>query len=93
MSYSSDIDAAASLIKEQGSAWNAISPEYVARMRAQNRFKTGLDIAKYTAGIMRKDMADYDADSANYTQSLGCWHGFIGQQKMIAIKKPRFSRA
>ena len=87
MSYSSDIDAAASLIKEQGSAWNAISPEYVARMRAQNRFQTGLDIAKYTAGIMRKDMADYDADSASYTQSLGCWHGFIGQQKMIAIKK------
>ncbi|MEM6486021.1 MAG: isocitrate lyase, partial [Pseudomonadota bacterium] len=22
-----------------------------------------------------------------YTQSLGCWHGFIGQQKLIAIKK------
>ena len=22
-----------------------------------------------------------------YTQSLGCWHGFIGQQKMISIKK------
>jgi isocitrate lyase len=87
MSYSSDIDAAAGLINEQGGAWNAISPEYVARMRAQNRFKTGLDIAKYTAGIMRKDMADYDADSSNYTQSLGCWHGFIGQQKMIAIKK------
>ena len=36
---------------------------------------------------MRKDMAEYDADSAQYTQSLGCWHGFIGQQKMIAIKK------
>ncbi len=87
MSYSSDINAATGLIKEQGGAWNAISPEYVARMRAQNRFKTGLDIAKYTAAIMRKDMADYDADSSNYTQSLGCWHGFIGQQKMIAIKK------
>jgi isocitrate lyase len=36
---------------------------------------------------MRKDMAAYDADPANYTQSLGCWHGFIGQQKMISIKK------
>ena len=32
-------------------------------------------------------MAAYDADPANYTQSLGCWHGFIGQQKMISIKK------
>jgi isocitrate lyase len=36
---------------------------------------------------MRRDMAAYDADPANYTQSLGCWHGFIGQQKMISIKK------
>jgi isocitrate lyase len=59
----------------------------VARMRLQNRFKTGLEIAKYTAGIMREDMAAYDADPANYTQSLGCWHGFIAQQKMISIKK------
>jgi isocitrate lyase len=56
-------------------------------MRLQNRFKTGLDIAKYTASIMRQDMNEYDADSSQYTQSLGCWHGFIGQQKLIAIKK------
>ena len=56
-------------------------------MRLQNRFKTGLEIARYTAAIMRTDMAAYDADPANYTQSLGCWHGFIAQQKMISIKK------
>src|SRR3546814_912571 len=56
-------------------------------MRLQNRFKTGLDIARYTARIMRQDMAAYDANPTNYTQSLGCWHGFIGQQKMISIKK------
>jgi isocitrate lyase len=56
-------------------------------MRLQNRFQTGLDIARYTAKIMRADMAAYDADPAAYTQSLGCWHGFIGQQKMISIKK------
>ena len=85
--YSTDIDTAASLIENEGSAWNAINPESVARMRTQNQFKTGLDIAKYTAKIMREDMANYDADSSQYTQSLGCWHGFIGQQKMIAIKK------
>ena len=36
---------------------------------------------------MRKDMAEYDADPSLYTQSLGCWHGFIGQQKLISIKK------
>ncbi|MEO1702323.1 MAG: isocitrate lyase [Pseudomonadota bacterium] len=87
MSYQQEIGTAKELISAHGSPWNAIDPEYVARMRLQNRFKTGLDIAKYTAGIMRKDMAAYDADPSNYTQSLGCWHGFIGQQKMISIKK------
>ena len=67
--------------------WSSIKPEYVARMRLQNKFKTGIDIAKYNASIMRKDMKEYDADSSQYTQSLGCWHGFIGQQKLISIKK------
>ena len=85
--FQQDIDAVASLRAQHGSAWDAINPEYAARMKMQNRFKTGLDIAKYTAAIMRKDMADYDADSSQYTQSLGCWHGFIGQQKLISIKK------
>ncbi|GGE49698.1 isocitrate lyase [Halopseudomonas oceani] len=85
--YQNDIKAAAELKEQAGSGWSAINPESVARMRAQNRFKTGLDVAKYTAAIMRKDMADYDADSSVYTQSLGCWHGFIGQQKLISIKK------
>ncbi|GIU06311.1 isocitrate lyase [Shewanella sp. c952] len=85
--YRTNIDEAATLINAEGSAWNAINPESVARMRLQNRFKTGLDIAKYTAKIMREDMDNYDKDSSQYTQSLGCWHGFIGQQKMISIKK------
>ena len=85
--YLNDIDAIASLKAAQGSSWEAINPEYAARMKAQNRFKTGLDIARYTAKIMREDMAAYDADTTQYTQSLGCWHGFIGQQKMISIKK------
>jgi isocitrate lyase len=85
--YQDDINAIAALKDKEGSAWNAINPESAARMRAQNRFKTGLDIARYTAKIMREDMANYDADSSKYTQSLGCWHGFIGQQKMISIKK------
>jgi isocitrate lyase len=85
--YFSDINTAAKLVSDQGSAWDGISPESVARMKAQNQFKTGLDIAKYTANIMREDMAAYDSDTSKYTQSLGCWHGFIGQQKMISIKK------
>ena len=81
------LDTINSLKSENGSSWDAINPEHIQRMRMQNRFKTGLEIAQYTADIMRKDMAAYDADSSQYTQSLGCWHGFIGQQKMIAIKK------
>ena len=85
-SYQSDIQHIIDL-KKKFDAWGDIEPEAVARMRAQNKFKTGLDIAKYTATIMRDDMAAYDADSSKYTQSLGCWHGFVGQQKMISIKK------
>ena len=87
MTYNNDISAAHQLIKAKDGTWDGISAESVARMKAQNRFATGLDIAKYTAKVMREDMAAYDADPANYTQSLGCWHGFIGQQKMISIKK------
>ena len=86
-SLNKDIETVAALKETYGSAWNAINPEYAARMRAQNKFKTGLDIAKYTAAIMRKDMERYDNDSSQYTQSLGCWHGFVGQQKLISIKK------
>ena len=71
----------------KGSDWNSIKPEFAARMVMQNQFKTGIDIAKYTASIMRKDMEAYDNDTSSYTQSLGCWHGFIGQQKLISIKK------
>ena len=85
--YQDDIQSASATKDSQGSSWNAINPESVARMRAQNKFKDGLAIAQYTADIMRKDMDAYDADSSQYTQSLGCWHGFIGQQKMISIKK------
>lgn len=85
--YGSALEAVRSLKAKYGNAWNSISPENAARMAIQNRFKTGLDIAKYTAAIMRKDMAEYDADSSKYTQSLGSWHGFVAQQNLIAIKK------
>jgi isocitrate lyase len=85
--YQSHIADMKHLIARQNGTWSGIDPESVARMRLQNRFQTGLDIARYTAAIMRKDMAAYDADAANYTQSLGAWHGFIAQQTMISIKK------
>ncbi|MFC0604367.1 isocitrate lyase [Winogradskyella pulchriflava] len=85
--YRSALQTVRDLKQKYGQTWNAINPENAARMIAQNQFRTGLDIAKYTAAIMRKDMAEYDADATNYTQSLGCWHGFVAQQKMIAVKK------
>ncbi len=87
MSYQDHIIQMSQLIESKKGPWSGIDAESVARMRLQNRFKTGLEIARYTADIMRKDMAGYDADSSKYTQSLGCWHGFIGQQKLISIKK------
>ena len=87
MTYETERAAAQDAIARHAGAWDAIDPAQVARMRLQNRFRTGLDVARYTARIMRGDMAAYDADPASYTQSLGCWHGFVAQQKMISIKK------
>jgi isocitrate lyase len=87
MSYTDLIATARQTIAANGAPWSGIDAESVARMRLQNRFQSGIDIARYTAAIMRADMAAYDADPAQYTQSLGCWHGFIAQQKMISIKK------
>ncbi|MBA4081187.1 MAG: isocitrate lyase, partial [Erythrobacter sp.] len=87
MTYQNTITQMRDVVAANGPSWAAIDPESAARMVIQNRFRTGLDIAKYTAKIMRADMAAYDADTAKYTQSLGCWHGFIAQQKLIAIKK------
>ncbi|MBU60734.1 MAG: isocitrate lyase, partial [Alcanivorax sp.] len=84
--YLKEIEALSSVVGAN-KTWHDINPESAVRMRLQNRFNTHLDIAKYTASIMREDMAAYDADNSKYTQSLGCWHGFIGQQKMISIKK------
>ena len=82
-----DINNISNIHSMNSSNWNSINPEYVKRMRVQNQFQSGIDIAKYTASIMRRDMDDYDGDTSKYTQSLGCWHGFIGQQKLISIKK------
>lgn len=87
MNFQTTIEGVSAEIEARGDTWNAIDPESTARMKLQNRFATGLDIARYTAKIMREDMEAYDRDPAQYTQSLGCWHGFIAQQKMIAIKK------
>lgn len=85
--YQGETDTLATLCQSQGSAWKTINPEYATRMRLQNRFRSGVDIAQFTADIMREDMAAYDKDTSQYTLSLGCWHGFTAQQMMMAIKR------
>ncbi len=87
MTYQNTIAQMQGVIQANGPSWGAIDAGATARMAIQNRFPTGLDIAKYTAKVMRADMEAYDKDPAAYTQSLVCWHGFIAQQKMISIKK------
>jgi len=86
-SYQEHTATIARLIESKKGTWDGISAEAVARMRLENRFLTGLDIARFTAATMRRDMKAYDADPTQYTQSLGAWHGFVAQQQMIAVKK------
>ena len=71
MTYQSHIAKMGETIGQSGESWAAIDAGSAARMAVQNCFPTGLDIARYTAKIMREDMEAYDADPANYTQSLG----------------------
>ncbi|MFT4798547.1 MAG: isocitrate lyase [Candidatus Azotimanducaceae bacterium] len=86
--YLEDIERLEAL-KQGNPTWMGINSEYAARMHLQNRFKDGLAIARYTSDVMRKDMAEYDADVSKYTQSLGCWHGFTAQQLAMSVKKHR----
>ena len=68
--YNKFVEEASSISEMSSSNWDSINPNYVARMRLQNNFKTGLDIAKYTASVMRKDMETDDIDKSAYTQSV-----------------------
>ena len=93
LEYNKTIEHYKKLKDSNSRLYSNIDPENAARMRLQNRFRSGLEIAKYTADIMHKDMKDYDKDPSNYTQSLGCWHGFTAQQMMMEIKKSRNTTA
>lgn len=44
--YQGETDTLATLCQSQGSAWKTINPEYATRMRLQNRFRSGVDIAQ-----------------------------------------------
>ncbi|MGC9449427.1 isocitrate lyase [Cereibacter johrii] len=66
-----------------------VSVDDIVQLRLQNSFDTHLDIARAMAGVMREDMAAYDADSAKFTQSLGCWSGFHAQQMIKSVRRMR----
>ena len=43
--YTDDADGLAALIESKRGTWDAIDPDHIKRMRLQNRFLTGLDVA------------------------------------------------
>ncbi|MEZ5748684.1 MAG: isocitrate lyase [Caenibius sp.] len=87
MSYTQQIEEMNRLISANGNPGTRLTLRMPCACSCKIVSRPTPDIAKYPRRSMRQDMAAYDADPANYTQSLGCWHGFIGQQKLISIKK------
>ncbi len=86
--FQNDIEAVQALKEHNGSSWHAINPEYVARMRAQNRFQDGARDRSSTLQTSCAAIWKSTTQTPRSTPShLGVWHGFIGQQKMISIKK------
>ena len=49
--FKKEVDQASAIPEINTSNWDSINPNYVSRMRLQNQFKTGIDIAKYTASV------------------------------------------
>jgi isocitrate lyase len=70
MTYSNTLNQLRSRFPSGAKAGIAI--EDLAQLKTQNTYNTHLDIAKSMASVMREDMARYDADSRQFTQSLGC---------------------
>jgi isocitrate lyase len=66
-----------------------VTVDDIVQLKIQNTYNTHLDIAREMAGVMRADMAAYDADSSKFTQSLGCWSGFHAQQMIKSVKRLR----
>ncbi len=52
--YQRETDTLSTLCQSQGNAWQAINPEYATRMRLQNRFRTGIEIALNFQTFTRK---------------------------------------
>ncbi|WP_439815420.1 isocitrate lyase [Zavarzinia sp. CC-PAN008] len=73
----------------QGNVPGGVTVDDIVQLKLQNTYDTHLDIAREMAGVMRADMAAYDADASKFTQSLGCWSGFHAQQMIKAVKRLR----
>ncbi|QDY71211.1 isocitrate lyase [Qingshengfaniella alkalisoli] len=70
-----------------GQTPGGISIDDIVQLKVQNTYNTHLDIARDMAVVMRADMAAYDADPTQFTQSLGCWSGFHAQQMIKSVKR------
>ena len=73
----------------QGVTPGGVAVDDIIQLKLQNTYSTHLEIARDMAGVMRADMAAYDADSSKFTQSLGCWSGFHAQQMIKSVKRLR----
>ncbi|KFI33770.1 isocitrate lyase [Haematobacter missouriensis] len=72
-----------------GQTPGGVTVEDIVQLKLQNTYSTHLDIARDMATVMREDMAAYDADPTQFTQSLGCWSGFHAQQMIKSVKRLR----
>lgn len=72
-----------------GQTPGGVTVDHIVQLKLQNTYDTHLDIARDMAAVMRDDMAAYDADPSNFTQSLGCWSGFHAQQMVKSVKRMR----
>ena len=73
----------------EGRTPGGIEVDDIVQLKMQSTFDTHLDVARAMAKVMRADMAAYDADPNDFTQSLGCWSGFHAQQMIKAVKRLR----
>lgn len=82
-------DVRAQLLRRypDGQTSAGIQVDDVVQLKLQNTYNTHLEIAQAMATIMREDMAAYDRDPGQSTQSLGCWSGFHAQQMIKSVKR------
>lgn len=84
-----DIRAALAARYPSGATPGGVDIDDIVQLKIQNTYLTHLDVARDMARVMRADMAAYDADPTQFTQSLGCWSGFHAQQMIKSVRRLR----